>query len=259
MKEKRNLISDMKYHYTYRITNITDGMYYYGVHSCDCLPKEDIGVKYFSSSSIKIFIKDQKQNPQNYKYKVIKIFPTRVEADEHEMILHAKFNVKLHDRFYNKWNSCTPHVYTSENKLEFWKNASDEFKLLHSINTSKGVSESWKNLSEEDYKSRCNNISKALMGKKEPEWKKQQHSKRMSGAGNSNAKKINIYNAKNELMFECHGNFKEICTENNLPHNALRNSYSNNNRKIYTTNFSLMRALNKGWEFYAGWYAKEMN
>ena len=70
---KRKRVNDMKYHYTYRITNIKDGMYYYGVHSCDCLPQEDIGIKYFSSSK-KQFIKDQKENPQDYKYKVVKIF-----------------------------------------------------------------------------------------------------------------------------------------------------------------------------------------
>lgn len=65
------------YHYTYRITNTKERMYYYGVHSCYCLPKEDIGVKYFSSSKNKEFIKDQKENPQDYKYKVLKIFETR--------------------------------------------------------------------------------------------------------------------------------------------------------------------------------------
>ena len=64
----------MKHHYTYRITNIIEKKYYYGVHSCDCLPKEDIGVKYFSSSKNKEFIKDQKENPQNYKYRLLKYF-----------------------------------------------------------------------------------------------------------------------------------------------------------------------------------------
>ena len=96
----------MKYHYTYRITNIKDRMYYYGVHSCDCLPKEDIGVKYFSSSK-KEFIKDQKENPQDYKYKVLKIFSTRKEAVEHEIFLHKKFNVKLHEQFYNRSNQTS--------------------------------------------------------------------------------------------------------------------------------------------------------
>ncbi len=97
---------EYKYHYTYRITNIIEKKYYYGVHSCNCLPKEDIGVKYFSSSK-KEFVKDQKQNPQNYKYKVIKIFKTRVEAVAHEIFLHKKFNVKMHKLFYNASNQTS--------------------------------------------------------------------------------------------------------------------------------------------------------
>ncbi len=74
MTKRRNLVDDMKYHYTYRITNIKEGMHYYGVHSCNCLPKEEIGVTYFSSSNNREFKLDQKQNPSDYKYKVIKIF-----------------------------------------------------------------------------------------------------------------------------------------------------------------------------------------
>ena len=95
----------MKYHYTYRITNIVEKKYYYGVHSCDCLPKEDIGVKYFSSSKNKEFKADIKENPQNYKYKVIKIFENRNNANKHEKFLHEKFDVKSNSKFYNGWNA----------------------------------------------------------------------------------------------------------------------------------------------------------
>lgn len=31
MSKRKNLVNDRKYHYTYRITNIKEGMYYYGV------------------------------------------------------------------------------------------------------------------------------------------------------------------------------------------------------------------------------------
>ena len=97
-------VNNMKYHYTYRITNIKEGMYYYGVHSCDCSPKEDIGVQYWSTSKRDGFVDHQKQNPEQYKYKVLKIFSTRVEAVEHEIFLHKKFDVKLHKKFYNDAN-----------------------------------------------------------------------------------------------------------------------------------------------------------
>ena len=98
---------EYKYHYTYRITNRVEKKYYYGVHSCNCLPKEDIGVKYFSSTTLEGFVKDQKANPQNYKYKVIKIFETRIEAVTHEIFLHKKFNVKMHNLFYNASNQTS--------------------------------------------------------------------------------------------------------------------------------------------------------
>lgn len=104
---------EYKYHYTYRITNILEKKYYYGVHSCDCLPKEDIGVKYFSSSKNKAFKEDMKNNPQNYKYKVIKIFSTRVEALEHEVFLHNKFDVGVNSLFYNGIKQGTVNKDTS--------------------------------------------------------------------------------------------------------------------------------------------------
>jgi hypothetical protein len=110
---KRKRVNDMKYHYTYRITNIKEGMYYYGVHSCDCLPKEDIGIKYWSSSKREGFVEHQKQNPEQYKYKVLKIFNTRVEAVEHEIFLHKKFDVKLHEKFYNDSNQTSANFDTT--------------------------------------------------------------------------------------------------------------------------------------------------
>lgn len=110
---RRNLVNDMKYHYTYRITNVKEGMYYYGVHSCDCLPKEDIGVRYWSTSKRDGFVDHQKQNPEQYKYKVIKIFDTRIEAVEHEIFLHKKFDVKLHTKFYNDANQTSTNFDTT--------------------------------------------------------------------------------------------------------------------------------------------------
>lgn len=101
---KINKVNSRKYHYVYRITNIKEKMHYYGVRSCDCLPKEDIGIKYFSSSE-KEFKQNQKQNPHNYKYKIVKLFKTRKEANKYEEILHKKFDVRVHQSFYNKWNA----------------------------------------------------------------------------------------------------------------------------------------------------------
>lgn len=40
-----------KYHYVYRITNKVENKHYYGSRSSNVPPIEDIGKKYFSSSS----------------------------------------------------------------------------------------------------------------------------------------------------------------------------------------------------------------
>lgn len=68
-------------------------------------PTQDLGIKYFSSSSDKEFINEQKLNPDNFKYKVIKIFETREEANLLESKLHKKFEVHKNTNFYNRYTS----------------------------------------------------------------------------------------------------------------------------------------------------------
>jgi len=63
----------MEDHYVYRITNTKLNRHYYGVRTSRIKPKLDLGIKYFSSSTDKHFIKDQKENPANYKYKIVQI------------------------------------------------------------------------------------------------------------------------------------------------------------------------------------------
>lgn len=92
----------MKYHYVYRITNISLKKYYYGARTSIVEPKLDLGIKYFSSSTDKEFKLDQKINHKNYKYKIIKIFKDRKSAEIYETKLHEKFQVQIHESFYNK-------------------------------------------------------------------------------------------------------------------------------------------------------------
>lgn len=92
----------MRYHYVYRITNINEKRYYYGKRTSKIPPKEDLGKIYFSSSRDKDFQQDQRKNPENYKYKVICVFPTSEKALCFEIRLHAKFNVGKNPKFYNK-------------------------------------------------------------------------------------------------------------------------------------------------------------
>jgi len=91
-----------KYNYVYRITNKVEQKYYYGVRGCNVEPKLDLGIKYFSSSSDKEFKDDQKNHPENYKYKIVRICSTSDEADTLEIKLHEKFDVGKSEAFYNK-------------------------------------------------------------------------------------------------------------------------------------------------------------
>lgn len=95
------------YHYTYRISNTKENKHYYGVRSSKVEPKLDLGIKYFSSSTDNMFIKEQKENKSIFKYKVIKMFENRIDAMNFEIKLHKKFNVGKNLKFYNMCNQTS--------------------------------------------------------------------------------------------------------------------------------------------------------
>lgn len=97
----------MEYHYVYRITNHVIKKHYYGVRSSMVHPSDDLGKVYFSSSVDLDFIQDQKNNPQNYTYKIVSVFENREEAALLEIKLHDKFNVASNDSFYNRSKSTS--------------------------------------------------------------------------------------------------------------------------------------------------------
>lgn len=105
------------YNYVYRITNMKSSKHYYGVRSSKVEPKLDLGIKYFSSSSDKKFIKEQKENKSIFKYKIIKIYKTREEATNLEIKLHDKFDVAKNEMFYNKSKQTSCKFDTSGTKL----------------------------------------------------------------------------------------------------------------------------------------------
>ena len=109
---------DDRYYYVYRITNIVNNKHYYGSRVSKIHPKEDLGTKYFSSSRDKEFMQDQKENPQNYKYKVVKIFDNNRDKEIYEAFLHYYFKAKDSDNFYNKMNaSCKGGCYTKSDSV----------------------------------------------------------------------------------------------------------------------------------------------
>ena len=98
----------------YRITNIVERKHYYGYKSCGKRdPKEIIGKTYFSSSSDKEFIEEQKNHPERFRYKIVARFSTKEEAFEREILLHRLFDVGANSSFYNKVKQTSSGFDTS--------------------------------------------------------------------------------------------------------------------------------------------------
>jgi len=100
-------------YYTYLITNTKQNKYYIGSRQCEVDPIKDIGVKYFSSSTDKDFIQDQKQNPDDYKYRVLMLFTSREDAFLCEMELHETYKASSNPSFYNRANCTSTGFNTS--------------------------------------------------------------------------------------------------------------------------------------------------
>lgn len=149
------------HHYVYRITNKVNNMHYYGRRSSKIAPLLDLGIKYFSSSKDKAFIKDQKINSHNYEYVVIAVLDSVQEAIEMEVYLHQIYDVGVNPRFYNK-------VKQTSTKFDFSGNC-------HTDNTKKRLSlmflgannPNYGNKLSEEAKKRISNANKNRVVSKE--------------------------------------------------------------------------------------------
>lgn len=270
--------------YVYRITNIKEQKYYYGSRKSK---KEDLmqDLKSYRSSFKKWFKVDQINNPDNYKYKIIRVFETRDEATIFESKLHYKFDVKTHSKFYNLSNQ-TPNGFSTSGCVAVYDPILEENKLV-SKNDSKYIDGNYISINkgkvvvhdkcgkrfqvdvnDERYLSgELVSINKGKVAVKDKEGNKFQvdvnDERYLSGELVSvikgykiNKKKINIYDSNDNLVFETYGTFNEICQAYNLPFTALKNSYLRN-EKIYQKIGSNMSRLEKnGYIQYVGWYAK---
>jgi len=224
-----------KYHYTYRITNLVEQKHYYGVRSSKCTPEKDLGFHYFSSSSVKSFLADQKSNPVNYKYKIISVHSSRIEAVAKEMKLHNKLDVANNKSFYNLAKQTSTGWDVSGNK-EICKKISIATK---------------KCFSDPEFRERHR---LACLGRKHPKKQNERHSKCMTGSKNPAAKKIYIFDENGVLQYACHGNFRKTCAIENLPIGAFKKSLRFNGTPIYQTNMAKSSAKRNGFVRFIGWY-----
>lgn len=101
-------------YYTYLIYHKPTRKFYIGYSSTDKdSPYEDLGVTYFSSSKNLEFQEEQRTNPENFRYRVIGVYDTAIEARFEESLLHKKYNVGSSPRFFNRHSEgFIKHPYT---------------------------------------------------------------------------------------------------------------------------------------------------
>lgn len=89
-----DLLEYKKYHYFYKITNIVNGKYYYGIHSTDDI---DDG---YNGSGLRLHEAYKKYGVRNFKKEILKTFETRKEASEYEKTIVNENEVSS-DKCYN--------------------------------------------------------------------------------------------------------------------------------------------------------------
>ena len=99
-----------KFNYVYQIAEANTDMKYIGVRGANIKPEYDLGTNYFSSSSNKEFIKNQKNNISNYIYSILSIHDNRCDAINEEIRLHELYDVENNIEYYNKKNQTKTTV-----------------------------------------------------------------------------------------------------------------------------------------------------
>jgi hypothetical protein len=114
-------------------------MYYIGSRQSNCDPKDDLGVKYFSSSSNENFINEQKKNPSRFKYEILSLHNSRMEAFDEEIRVQIELDCLNDEMCYNKsinhlnfTNYSKTFKCTKETKEKISK-ARKEFYKTHDI------------------------------------------------------------------------------------------------------------------------------
>lgn len=227
------------YHYVYRITNIVERKHYYGKRSSRVPPVKDLGITYFSSSADANFIMDQKENPQNYRYKVVSVHTDAVSAISKEIKLHDKFNVHKNNSFYNKAKQTMnkfdrtgqKHSEQSIQKMKLAQKGRTVTEAakekLRKANTGKTATEETKlklslsHLGKKHSEEARKNMSKArsgvnhhYYGKTLSEETKRKMSEARSGVKNANSKLANIYDRYTDKIIAENVVLSEWCRNN---------------------------------------------
>jgi hypothetical protein len=228
--------------------------HYYGSRSCKCHPRDDLGIKYFSSSFDKDFIKDQKEHPEYYQYKIIRICKSRNDAIELEIKLHEKFDVGINENFYNKAKQTSSKFYYAQKgeKNHFYgkKHSEETLKKLsearkgekHHSYGKKHTEESRKKMSEA-LKGKYIGENNHSYGKQHTENTRKKISESQKGEKNHNFKG---YYVTPFGIFASSKNNK--IKEKNISDVSLRKWCKNNNTIIYKYNYGSSKYLQENFD-----------
>nr|QKN19211.1 putative site-specific DNA endonuclease [Eudorina elegans] len=148
-----NATTPLKIYYVYRLTcdnklalieNIENKRYYYGYRATNFLPLND--KSYLSSSKI---IKGlvRKHGSQFFSKKILGIYVYRQHAIHKEVCLHTRFNVRVHEKFFNLANqTTTKFVFDNTGRVQTLSSNEKRSKRLKNI--SKHTPESREKLRE---------------------------------------------------------------------------------------------------------------
>jgi len=279
-------------HYVYRITNIEEQKHYYGCRSTNLKPTNDLGKRYFSSSSDMSFRRLQKTSPEKFKYKILSVHDNREDALLKEIRLHKRFDVKNNPKFYNQSNqlslgfSCNNkgrtkqkgsdnshakkiNIFDSERKLVYSIfGGYEDFCRKHNLPIGTLRSSYYDNgrpifLKNDRKMWAIRNGYKNYIGwyalYDEIENHSEEHYNELVkielDTVHQNSKKTIIYNSNREMVYAVEGRFSDFCKTHDLPHSVLDRSKRNNGQPAFQSKYGKSLAKERGLEQFIGWYA----
>jgi group I intron endonuclease len=245
-----------KFYIIYKVTNITNNKCYIGLTSRDFETRRYEHIYESNSNSVFKFHQAlRKYSNYNFTWEILESGLESIKiANEREI-----YYVTYFDSYRNGYNMTKGGGY----RAEF--NHSDESKLkMRNSHLGKKLSDETKEKMSKTHsgkpktKEHSLKVIESRKGYKHSDETKRLISENKKGKKikhqSPSAIKVLIYNSNNELKYECHGNFETICKENGLPTKALRNSYYDSGKPIYSSKIN-----NDKYQKFINWYAIKLN
>lgn len=240
--------------YIYLTQNLINGKIYIGKSKLDSTSEK--AKKYFGSGVI---------ITQSFKKYGIKNFSKKILLDGiqtlQELNLYEKFYISLFcsqdlEIGYNISSGGDGSNLPTQSAESCLKRSVTLTGRKRSEQEKLAISIGQQNMSEEAKNKKSKKCSIAKLGKKHSleHVEKNRNAYKCFGADHPHTKVIYIYTENNEHVYTSTGNFKKFCKENNLPYEALKESYQKGGKRLYNKSNSLLFIKQENIIF-KGWYA----